>query len=76
VRAEDRTDNGRFDCNHDSRHCDQEELDHKENVDCFDRGIAGCEEEDDREEGGSITFSFRVGLAFANSLVGVREANL
>jgi len=69
LRAEEGRANGHFVCYHDSR-CvdDQEELD-QEDIDRFGRSLAGCEEEDDCEKGGSVSFSFRIGFTFADSLI-------
>jgi hypothetical protein len=48
LRAEERRANGCFDFNDNPRHLDdQEELDDQEDVDCFDRSLAGREEEGD-----------------------------
>ena len=71
MRAEERRANGRyFHCKHDPRHVDnEEELNHQENLERFSRGLAGCEEEIDREEGGSIAFAKRIGFTLADSLI-------
>jgi hypothetical protein len=58
-----------FDFNDHPRRVDhEEEFDHQENVDLsFGRSFTG-HEEDDQEEGGSVSFSERIGFAVSDSL--------
>jgi hypothetical protein len=73
VRAEERRANGRFNYVNDPWFVvidDQEEFDDEEIVDRFDGSLAG-KEEVDHEEGRSLAFAVGIGLAFADSLIGV-----
>jgi hypothetical protein len=65
-----------FHFNHDPRRVDyQEELDREEDVDLgFGRSFAS-REEDDQEEGRSVSFSKRISFAVSDSLIGVAIRN-
>ena len=57
LRTEEGRADGRLQRVHDSFFDDEEELDHEEIIERFSRGLAGCEEEVDHEEGRSIAFA-------------------